>query len=325
MRSSRRKQTEYLWDRSGSPHVWFSRAVPKRLWDVEGKKVIQCSLGTSDRAEARQRARRCSDELEARWKMVPSGPGHVSLADTPKALKEVAVEIGYDKFSEMLLKWRAKWPDDDEGYSARLKTREIELQRLARKINDGDLTTWEKIADRNIASRSIDVTKGSSEYGQFVRWIGEATIDALGVFNRLNLGAIEAEPRSIVVRDVKAVTKLRAKSGETILELFDAYANEKVATKQKRPAGVEQDRMVISRFAEFVGQERAMHSVGFDHPRSPPHRKQAYPASYPARLHHCMVMLETSASSRRQTCSSQVKNATVVLGSIHWIGWPKGG
>ena len=52
------------------------------------------------------------------------------------------------------------------------------------------------------------------------------------------------------------------------------------------------------------------------HPGSPTHRQQACPAPYQACLHHRMVMLATCASSRRQTRSSQVKNATVMLGRV---------
>lgn len=53
------------------------------------------------------------------------------------------------------------------------------------------------------------------------------------------------------------------------------------------------------------------------HARSPPYRQQTRHAPDPTRTHYCMVLLATRASSRRQTCTSQVTNATVMLGENH--------
>jgi hypothetical protein len=52
-----------------------------------------------------------------------------------------------------------------------------------------------------------------------------------------------------------------AKPGETLLELFDRYAEQRTAEGAKRPDVLKQDRKVIEQFADFVGTKRRVESI----------------------------------------------------------------
>lgn len=264
MTKLRRKQTEYLWFRDGTPHIWFSRAVPKRLWEVEGKKVIQFSLGTSDRAEARRLARRHSNELDERWEVVatPAPPVSVDIHE-PINFEALAVSVGFDRLWDILDRKAKNVGADDEAVEELLEVQRASHQKLVRRYNVGNLSDWEPIADKLIAMQGEGPAKGTDDYQKFVDAIARVSIDAKGVFVRRHSGDLDAEPQSEIVRKTKAAQSQTAKQGESICELFEDYGRQLVATKRKRQAGVDQDRMVISLFAEFVGTSRSVHSITF--------------------------------------------------------------
>jgi integrase len=60
------------------------------------------------------------------------------------------------------------------------------------------------------------------------------------------------------VRDREAA---KAKSGETLLELFEGWAEEMLAKGEKRADTVTQDRKVIKQFAGFVGLDRDVRTI----------------------------------------------------------------
>src|SRR5690606_1317917 len=77
-------------------------------------------------------------------------------------------------------------------------------------------------------------------------------------------GRVDADTDSDLVRETRERETSKAKPGETIAELFEVYASELVQAKKKRLAGVDQDRMVLNVFAEFVGRDRAPDSISYD-------------------------------------------------------------
>jgi hypothetical protein len=52
------------------------------------------------------------------------------------------------------------------------------------------------------------------------------------------------------------------------------------------------------------------------HSGNPPHRNKTGPAPHSASPHHRMVTLAASASGRSTTRTHEIKNATVMLGSV---------
>ncbi|OBX18563.1 hypothetical protein A9995_11385 [Erythrobacter sp. QSSC1-22B] len=179
----------------------------------------------------------------------------------------VAVRVAFDGMLEAMETRRREWPSDDDEYAARLTKREADLRRMTRRLQDGDLTQWEIAADNAIERRGLEFVKGSAEYAVFVRAIAEASIDAVGLFNRKHSGELDAAPRSATVLDAKAKEAEKAKPGETILDLFEAWGAEMIAKsgkngqRGKRSDTVNQDRKVILQFATFVGRDRAVDSI----------------------------------------------------------------
>lgn len=276
----RKKQSDYIWSRPGSPYLWFSRAVPERLQKSEGKKAIQFSLKTSDPAEARMLARLHANELDVRWGLVPSRQLPTPEGSARVKLTELAVEVGYELLLENMDDWRRRWPSDNDGYIERLEKRRNELRVLMRRFHDNELNVWERIADRALDKRGLHIEKASDVYNGFVKDLAQATIDAVGVFNRRNEGELDAGPRSVVVQDARSAAKGKAKPGEAILDLFERYANQLLTAKKKRPAGIDQDRMVISQFADFVGRDRAVAAIGYEQAKEFVDALEKLPAGY---------------------------------------------
>lgn len=231
--------------------------VPAEWRQAVGKKEVLRSLGTGDRRAAVQLAPQVVANLYAEWQRLAGGPPAPTLAD-PKA---VAVRVAYDGMLAAMEKRRKAWPADDAEYAAQLAEREADLKRLTRRLQDGSLSQWEGVADRAIVARGLPFARDSDEYSTFVQAIAEASIDAVGVFLRRSSGELDTAPHTALVQETKAKEVDRARSGETLLELFELWAAEARAKGRKRADTVNQDRKVVERFATFVGTDRNVRSI----------------------------------------------------------------
>lgn len=231
--------------------------VPAQWQHAVGQPEVLRSLGTGDRRVAAQLAPQVVAGLYADWqRMAGDAP-----SATPGAPTAVAVRVGYDDMLAAMEERRRAWPTSDDEYAARLSEREADLKRLTRRLQDGDLAQWEQVADRAIVSRGLPIAKGGEDYSTFVQTIAEASIDAVGVFMRRAGGELDAAPRTAIVQAIKTKEAAQAKPGETLLELFELWAAEMLAKREKRADTVNQDRKVIERFAAFVGADRDVRSI----------------------------------------------------------------
>ncbi len=219
--------------------------------------MIQRSLGTTDKRTASVLAGKLRAELFDQWGALPVPQSSFGDLD-PDAF---AVDTAFDQMLARLEAERKLWPANDAGYAAALGQRRVELVRLTRRLNDGEMSQWEAMADRMIAAGKLVGVKGSGEYDAFVRKLAEITIDALDTFIRRNEGNLTAAPKSPVVMAVKAASAKKAKHGETLLELFDRWSAECLAKGEKRPDTVTQDRKIMVQFAEFVGTGRDVRTI----------------------------------------------------------------
>lgn len=231
--------------------------VPAEWRQAVGQKEVLRSTGTGDRRVAGQVAPQIVTDLYAEWRTLAGSAPAPTLADP----KSVAVRIGYETMMAAMEERRRAWPANDADYSAMLAEREADLRRMTRRYQDGDLSQWESIADRAIAARGLPLTKGNGDYVAFVQAIAEASLDAIGVFNRRHAGELDAGPRSATVLEVQAKDAATAKPGETLMELFEIWGAEMLAKGEKRADTVDQDRKVIRQFADFVGPNRNVRSI----------------------------------------------------------------
>ncbi len=231
--------------------------VPAEWQHAVGKSEVLRSTGTGDRRTAVQLAPQIVTTLYAEWQNKAGTAPSPALSDP----RTVAVRIGFDSMLAAMEERRRAWPANDADYAAKLAEREADLRRMTRRLQDGDLSQWEAVADRAIEARGLPLAKGSGDYAAFVRAIAEASLDAVNMFNRTHAGELDAAPRSAIVQETKAKEAAKAKAGETLLELFEAWGAEMLAKGGKRPDTVNQDRKAIEQFAAFVGADRDVRSI----------------------------------------------------------------
>lgn len=264
MRKLPRRNPDYVWDRPGTDIYWFSRAVPKRLWEVEGRKPIQFSLKTRDRGEAEALARQHAALLDVRWGLVPPTAAllNVRRIPTEDELEDAAVIVGNDLLledaDEGRKSLRGRGPVMWEGNANWVRG---ELQEQKRYVATGDHSLVSGDADLIIEALGFDLPRGSDGYEMLCEKLNAVRMSALEVKLRRALGDVNVESTSPIVRRVREREANKAKAGETILELFDRWSAEQLAKGEKRPDTVSHDRKKIAQFAEFVGNDRSVNSI----------------------------------------------------------------
>lgn len=233
--------------------------VPVAWQSKLGRKERLVSLKTGDRRQANIIAPEVVANQIAEWRhLVNQGKQSLGNAVDPASL---AVRVAYDGMLAAMEDRRKAWPADDAEYAARLAERAGDLRRLTRRLQDGELDQWKSMADRMIAEHGLAFQKGTEAYDGFVRDLAAISIDATSVFIRNAGGELDAGPRTRIVKETKARAAATADRGETLLDLFERWADEMLAKGAKRQDTVNQDRKVIERFSAFVGLEKAIDAV----------------------------------------------------------------
>lgn len=231
--------------------------VPKSWQARVGRKERLVSLHTGDRRAATLLAPDIVARQIAEWRELVDAP----FRGAPTDPASVAVRVAFDGMLSALENSRKAWPADDTEYATRLAARHGDRRRLTRRLHDGELGQWEAMADRMIVEHGLSLEKGTSDYNDYVRDLATMTIDAVDTFLRRAEGELDATPRTAIVRDEKERAAAKAKSGESIMELFEKLAGEALELDLLRPDTVNQNRKVLQMFAEFVGVDRAIDSI----------------------------------------------------------------
>ena len=234
-----------------------------------GKKEILLSLKTEDRGLAEKLATVKLAELYAKWTPVAQPAAAEALLgalptfrpDNAAMIREAA-RAGYELHSKNLSIKRHQMAGATQADFAKYKAkREDEVAQSAQKLATMNLALWEPVADRLIELRYWNLEKGDVDYIEFVRLIAEAYMDASRSGLELDDGRPEPQPSTPVVIAAQRLKNDKAAAGQTIAELFELYAKIRVAEGRKRANGIAQDRMVLNRFAEYVGRLRAVGSI----------------------------------------------------------------
>jgi len=264
MKRTPRRMSNYLWDRPNTDFIWFSRAVPKRLWDAEGRKVVQFSLETSDRKKAEALARQHATELDRRWGLLtaPATLQTVRRVPTDHDLEEAAVVLAHD----LLLEEADGGREDVRGmgpdfWRSYVDWAQIELEQQQRYTATGDYGLILDHADELIEALDFEAPVGGERHSALCDILNKVRLDALRVKVQRASGNLEAQPKSAIVARVRERQAATAVTGETVLELFERWSEEQLAKGEKRPDTVEQDRKKLRQFADFVGKGRAVRSI----------------------------------------------------------------
>jgi integrase len=261
----------YLWFRPDSKSIWFRMAVPVAFRHVSGKNTIACSLKTTDVKEAMLCAGEKRAKLIREWEQSVRPHSVDALVDRTIAvvpnlseLQAAVTKLAYDKLTQRV---RAS-PEQQsaknasiEVYKASLSARE---DKLLSNVQDSDgtrLKGLKRAADFLIKKYNWDIPTDSECFDQLTAMLGEASLDAQRVMLDTDKGNLGAAPRSPTVISAKAASARRASPGQSILELFEIYASQRLSEGAKRPDGVKQDRPVVALFADFVGKDRSVDAI----------------------------------------------------------------
>lgn len=278
---------KYIWRKLNARDLWFRQAVPTRYRSVESRKIIQRSLGTNDLRLASIKAARLRAELHDQWEaMLPASQTPPDRLERPAIepdlidLKVAAAEAAYSTVLPKLERLRLyKGIGTNASFLTYLESLKSQLLRLVRTRDTDMLPTWQRVADRMVHERHWLLPKDSARYGEFVSMIAEAGIEAMRIDIERNEGKA-LQPSSPVVTAGLEAAKGTAKPGETLPDLFDRYAAQRAAEKRKRADTLVQDRKVIERLAEFLGQDRSLSSIGRTDIRNWRDTLQTIPANY---------------------------------------------
>lgn len=263
MKSTRAKNDRYVWDRRPvSRFFWFSMSVPKEYREHAGKPRVQFSLNTTDRHEAVLLAGKWRAELIGKWRAQASGSSPAPQASNDTVdLDVIAFKWGYQMLLEKLEKARqAQAGVSDEVWQQFVEKNGASLRKRARQLATGDLSEIEASVLRIAAREGLPIEQDETLAPALLQRLAIASKDAIAVESCRLSGDLDAEPKSALVKAQLAREAEKAGPGETLLELFDLYADQRSAEGRKRSDTLVQDRKIIEQFTAFVGRDR--------HPRS---------------------------------------------------------
>jgi integrase len=180
---------------------------------------------------------------------------------TETELQRAAATMGYVRTGDFVAEWwNEDRSDDTECHNRFIERLRRRRQRYIAGRETSMLPFWRYVADTVLTENGWS-TPSKETYDRFVQMIVEAAIDRLRVEIETRNGNFGVEPTSKAVRSGLAQIECEAAPGERMMELFERYAQQRLAEKRKRTDTIEQDRKIIKLFASFVGETRAVSSI----------------------------------------------------------------
>lgn len=249
----------------GKRGTWQLRVPVPRSLHAPGKpKERVRSMGTSDRRIASDRALHLLDQWKREWaalrgETLGSLPTASRAKRTPTEaeLEALAVEFGHDEAmaqSEM----RRRQPG---GWQRHIHRTEAALDAFTPLAATSDHSLVEGMAGEIIEGMGLDLEPGTPAYLRFLDDLNAARLAALKTSRARARGDLEATTDTALIARVRQHERDKAKPGETLLDLFDRYAEQRLAGRKKRSDTLTQDRKVIEQFAAFIGTDRAIASI----------------------------------------------------------------
>lgn len=240
--------------------------VPLAARPVVGRSEFTKSLGVTDRRIARDLASRqiaaWKDQVNAALAGAESVTNKPTALPTTAALEEAAVLIGYEIAGERVEALvRAKARLGEAAYDALKDKFEAWHKKSVREIQAGDFSYWQDHARRAFEKRGWPVVEASHDFATFVQALAIAGRDVFAKAVARMEGVEDRHMPSEFVQKVSIRRAARAEPGESLTELFERYAVQRLAEKRKRADTVNQDRKIIEQFATFVGVNRSVRSI----------------------------------------------------------------
>lgn len=261
----------------GKRGIWQLRVPIPRALHAPGKPRERIkSLGTSDRQIASDRALSVLDEWKREWSRarghevqpLPSRVTSPLRMPDEHELDEAAVVLGYElPLSSADAGRRTLAGKGRNMYQAHINFVRAELEDQIQATATGDDGLVRELAGEAMVALGVEFDRDSAAYRALVDRLNASRLASLQAQHRRNVGDVEAVGESAVIERVRQREQDKAKPGETLLDLFDRYAEQRAAEDGKRSDTLTQDRKVIEQFAAFVGADRALASIKPEHVR----------------------------------------------------------
>lgn len=260
--------------RSGSTRFYVRTWVPQELQPTLGKREIWKSLGTSDPKKAKRLALGVLDQWErefdtlrakctltdhelqtAIWnrycELVQIDERHRQELPTENDLDDVWKAM-VEEFGEYDLKtWRileAIAGQHDTDKQARVRR----LATLKAEIAKGETKSVAPVLDSIAKARGLAIPPRSQDERKLAQGLQRAEIEALKRASERDQGEFSGISQDTLIRPPTAAAPLVAAPGESIMELFDTYANEN--PRHVTPETLKQSRTVVDLFSQFAGR-----------------------------------------------------------------------
>ena len=259
---------KYLQPRGKAGIYQLRFPVPRSLHAQFGRLRV-LTMGTSDPAIAEDRARPYITKWKAEFRQAlarPTAKAEVRERTPSLAmLEELAVIVGHDNALEEMGEGRRTLRRAAPAiWDANVRWYEAERKERARDVATGNTGAAEELADLALGALGLKLPKGNPLYDQFCQLLNQENFAALTLATRHNAGDIHAVTESRLAKRVQEERAKQAEPGETLIELFERYAAQRLAEKRKRPDTIKQDRKVIASFAGFVGEGRKVCTITGD-------------------------------------------------------------
>jgi len=292
----------YLTRRKGGT-IWQVRVpVPRALHARLGKREETKSLRTEDKTAATIRAAQIVGELHRKWALLcDPQPAPQVAPPNVEALEATAVKYAYDlllaDFDEKRGSLAAMTPSE---FKQHRDEREHRLEQRRQQVATGNLA--EMLGPARMIVRRERWALGETDplFARFCELLAQANLAAFKAHGARLRGDINAESDDRIVRRVKDREAERAPDGESLSDLFEAYAQSQMRLGRKRADTVTQDRKLLKLFAGFVGERRRPASIGKKEAREFRDTLFALPTSMSIRKAYSGLTLREAAAKARR-------------------------
>ncbi len=275
--------------RRGSAYSARTR-VPLDLVEVIGKRELVKALGTNDEAEAKRRLypiladwQREFDDLRSRKALVPADRDHAvwdhytaTLArdEAARAATASETEIEAEKATLIAKAQRGEIKDANPltildatlGLEVMQHSGEVsayaraaKLKEMRKHLTTGNVSLIANEVNEYLRENRLLVEQGTADWISLARHMMRAEIEALERTLERDLGDFGGKPADPIVKPATGSRREVAKAGETIMEVFSAFAREN--PNRVAPDRLDQIRRDIGTFVEVVGASFPVHAI----------------------------------------------------------------
>jgi len=237
--------------RSDSNRWYYRRAFPEDVMRLLGKKEFMKSLRTADQTEARARATKAEFEF-----MQMVNAARRQTAPDADEVHTWMIELFEREFMELKQTELARASGRKDPHLDVGPMNPHYRERLVRTANTGESNgACEWAVDEAIAKWGWKVDEGSDHYADLLETAAQALLEARNRIERLNAGNWDETPSSPKLKAALAAQSKAGRTSDGMMDIFELYAKEQ---GHLRADTVDQNRKMVRRFAEFVGETAAV-------------------------------------------------------------------